>query len=295
VLVRTRSHHLIPRGVSVPLAAFAALATVSAGAGASGCTVGDGTGSATGMLWALACDEGKAFGTEAAPKDYDLEPTFFAGEPIGDISVIPGETPTFPAQNRLIIRMQRTGNAVEINDTLYFDIPSSYQVARCVRGRIDPATGLPDWDTGTGTVNSAYTMPWCEQSGPNGVPRIHIVPFGPVRAALTPLDTCHMTSPGPTVVSVTAVAYDGWIEFENFGDAAQPNSPPDARMPIGNNFQVAYDETLKATFDLVLDDDRTQTAIYKMIDVPPPPRIGGTLQGFFDFDLKRGRTGQTFP
>ena len=270
------------------------LATVSA-ASAGGCNVGDGTGSATGPLWILGCKEGMPEGTEEAPKMYDLEPDFFAGEPIGDISVVPGATPSVPAQNRLIIRMQRTGNATEINDTLYFDIPSSYQVARCLRGAVDPATGQPDWDTGTGTADPTVTTPWCEPPGPNGIPRIHLVPFGPVRAALTPLDTCHMTSPGPTVVSITGVANDGWIQFNSFGGAATPDVPVADREPIGFNFQVGYDETLSATFDLALTDDRTQTAIYKTIDVPPPPRIGGTLQGFFDFVLKRGRSAQTFP
>jgi hypothetical protein len=266
---------------------------------AGGCAaVGDGSGSAAGPLWILGCEEGHPYmgGSPDNPRPYELEPTFFAGEPIGDISVIPGEEPSAPQQNRLIIRMQRTGNAVEINDTLYFDIPSSYQVARCIRGALTP-TGEPDWDTGTGTVNPdpAYANPWCEQNGPNGVPRIHMVPFGPVRASLAPLQTCHMTSPGPTVVSVTAVAMDGWIEFEHFGGAAQPSVPVADRKPVGFDFQVAYDQSLTATFDLVLDDDRRQTAIYKMIDVPPAARIGGTLAGFFDFDLKRGRTGQTFP
>jgi hypothetical protein len=185
--------------------------------------------------------------------------------------------------------MQRNGNATEINDTLFFDIPNSYQLALCLSGATDPATGLPAWDTGTGTVNPAVTTPWCEQAGPNGVPRIHLVPYGPVRASLTPLDTCHMTSPGPTVVSITAVASDGWVEFQNFGSAMQPN------VVIGDDFKVNYGDRLQADFQLTLDDDRTQTAIYKMINVPPPPGIGGTLTGNFDFDLRRGRSAQTFP
>jgi hypothetical protein len=185
--------------------------------------------------------------------------------------------------------MQRTGNALEINDTLYFDIPSSYQVARCLRGAYTP-TGEPDWDTGTGTLNTAYMGSWCEQNGPNGRPRIRVVPFGPVRASLTPLDTCHMTAPGPTVVSVTAVAKDGWIEFQSFGGATDRTGEQ-----IKPDFQVQYDDALAADFDLLLNDDRTETAIYKMIDVAPAPRLAGTLQGFFQFDLKRGRSAQTFP
>jgi hypothetical protein len=191
--------------------------------------------------------------------------------------------------------MQRNGNATEINDTLYFDIPNSYEIARCLRGRIDPATGLPDWDTGTGTVDPAVTMSWCEQSGPTSMPRIHLVPFGPLRAALAPLATCFQESPGPSIASITAVAKDGWVEFENFGGAAQLDKPPDMRDPISTNFQVQYGDLLHADFDLVLDDDRTQTAIYKMINVPPAPRIGGTLTGDFDFNLERGRSAQTFP
>ena len=35
--------------------------------------------------------------------------------------------------------------------------------------------------------------------------------------------------------------------------------------------------------------------MYKGIDVPPDPRIGGMLDGDFEFDLKRGRAAQTFP
>jgi hypothetical protein len=122
-----------------------------------------------------------------------------------------------------------------------------------------------------------------------------MVPYGPVRASFTPLDTCHMTSPGPTVVSVTAVASAGWIEFENFGSAIQSNPPAAGPEQVPADFKVNYDDRLRASFDLTLDDNRTQTAIYKMINVPPAPGIGGALTGNFDFDLKRGRSAQTFP
>jgi hypothetical protein len=257
---------------------------------AASCSIGDGTGSATGPLWILNCDEGAPVGLPDAPLPFNLQPTFFAGEPIGDIAT------GGPPQNRLIIRMQRSGNAVQINDTLFFDVPSSYEVARCLRGRTDPATGLPDWDTTSGTVNEDFaTTPWCEPAGPNGVPRIHLFPFGPVRASLTPLATCHVDMLGPTVVSVTGVARDGWIDFYSFGAAAQPSQPPDMRMPVDPKFLVNFGDRLHADFHIDLSDDRTQTAIYKMINVPPEPQIGGTLDGFFDFDLERGRSGQTFP
>jgi hypothetical protein len=264
---------------------------IAAGLGAiaaAGCTdVGDGSGSASGPLWILGCVEGEPWekATQAAPAIYNLEPRFFAGEPIGDTSsAVP--------QNSLIIRMQRNGNAAEINDVLYFNIPNSYQVARCLRGAY--VNGQPDWDTGSGTVDPT-APPWCEPAGPNGRPRINMVPYGPVRAALTPFDTCHMTSPGPSVVSITAVASAGWIEFEHFGGAMTPTVPADMRAPVLDTFRVNYGDRLQATFDLTLDDDRTQTAIYKMINVPPPPGIGGALAGDFDFDLKRGRSAQTFP
>jgi len=263
-------------------AAFAALSTAS-------CTpVGEGTGAASGPLWIHGCDDGRDVGTIDAPVDYDLAPTFFAGEPIGHISE--------PPQNRLIIRMQRNGNAVQINDILYVDIPDSFKVAQCLRGSTAP--GVPLWDMGTGTIDPPgavpITTPWCEPAGPAGFPRIHLVPFGPVRVALSPLDTCHAEGVGPTVVAVTGVAIDGWIDFRNFGSAAETDKAPDMRAPVPADFQVAYDDRLHADFHIVLGDDRVVTAQYSL-RVPPPPRIGGILDGFFDFELKRGRSGQTFP
>ena len=279
-----RSRLLISTASSSAIgAAFAVLSI-------AGCTpVGDGSGQAIGPIWIHGCQEGKDFGTEAVPENYDLEPTFFAGEPIGHISE--------PPVNRLIIRMQRSGNAVQINDILYFDIPDSFKVAQCLRG--STMAGVPPWDMGTGTVDPPGAVPimtpWCEPAGPAGFPRIHLVPFGPVRAALSPLATCTAEGVGPTVVAVTGVAIDGWIDFREFGSAtAEASKAPDLRKGVDNKFQVAYDDRLQANFHIVLGDDRVVTALYSL-RLPPPPSIGGILDGFFDFYLRRGRSGQTFP
>jgi len=104
------------------------LPVVLAVASAAGCVVGAGSGSAKGPLWIEGCLEGKPYGTPDDPADFDLAPTFFAGEPIEDFA---DTNPT----NRLIIRMQRTGNEPQISDTLFFDIPDSGKVADCLRGR----------------------------------------------------------------------------------------------------------------------------------------------------------------
>ena len=106
---------------------------------AGGCTVGSGSGTASGPLWIVGCLQGENYGSPppGEPRPFDLNPTFFAGEPIEDIA-------DGPHINRLIIRMQRNGNGVEVNDTLYFDIPDSGKVARCIRGRT--VGGVPDYD-----------------------------------------------------------------------------------------------------------------------------------------------------
>ena len=56
-----------------------------------------------------------------------------------------------------------------------------------------------------------------------------------------------------------------------------------------------FGQRLRANFHIVLGDDRMLTAIKMMVDPPPAPTIGGTLDGNFDFDLQRGQGAQTFP
>jgi hypothetical protein len=275
--VRARSFFLMSRPLPVVLSVLAAVS-------AAGCTIGAGSGSADGPLVILGCQHGKDY-----DQTFHLDPTFFAGEPIEGIS------DGIPA-NRLIIRMERTGNEIQISDTLFFDVISSGLIAHCLRGRT--VGGVPDWDiTATGTVDPSVMTPWCEpMAGPNGETRIHLLPFGPVRSALTPLATCQSDMHPPAVVSITGVANDGWIDFLDFGAAEQPDLPPEMRTdPDKEDFKVNFGQRLRANFHVVLGDDRTETAIHNMIDVPPEPRIGGTLDGNFDFDLERGRSAQTFP
>jgi hypothetical protein len=263
----------------------ALLAAVSA----AGCTVGEGSGSAMGMLWILGCEDGVDYGSEAAPLAFDLSPTYFAGEPIEDIG------DATPAHNRIIIRMQRNGNALEITDTLYFDIPFSYEIAQCLRGQT--INGVPQWDTtATGTTDPNVYAPWCGAVGANGVPVINLVPYGPVNVSLTPFGTCHSKAHPPTVIGVTGVAAQGTIEFLDFGSAAEPTKAPDARDAVDKDFKVQYGERLRANFNItILWDERVTNALRLNLMPAPDPIIGGTLMGNFDFDLQRGRSAQTFP
>lgn len=264
-----------------------------AAASAGGCGVGDGTGSAKGDLFMVGCLEGGDYGEPGAPIAYDLSPSYFVGEPIEDIS------DARPAANQLTIRLQRNGNALEITDTLYFQIPSSYDVATCLRGQT--INGVPQWDTtSTGTLVDLNAPPWCEAPVPvamggTGLPRIHLVPAGPVRVSFTPLNTCASKQHPPAIVSITGVARDGWIDFQDFGTAMDNSVPSDMRTGVGNDFKVDFGQRLRASFHADMDDDRVQTALRMMVDPPRDPTIGGTLDGDFDFDLSRGQGAQSFP
>jgi hypothetical protein len=273
----------------IPTAALAA-------ASAAGCGVGDGTGSAKGDLFMLGCSDGHDFGSPTMPQPWDLQPTYFVGEPIEDIAD-PSDIQS--AQNELIIRMQRNGNAPEITDTLYFTIHNSADVAACLRGQT--VNGAPQWDTtSTGTVDPTVTTPWCmapvaTADGGTGFPRIHLVPTGPVRVSFTPLGYCASTMHPPAIVSITGVASDGYIDFLDFGGAMQNDKTPDMRNPIPTDFKVNFGERLNANFNFTMGDDRVLTALMLKVNPPPDPRIGGTMAGNFDFNLQRGQGAQTFP
>ncbi|MDB4981735.1 MAG: hypothetical protein JWM82_2487 [Myxococcales bacterium] len=280
---------------------------------AGGCTVGNGSGTASGSLKVLGCDENDSLKDGQA---YELRPTFFAGEPIEDICPARSKCPGAHT-NRLLIRMQRTGNQVENNDTLYFDVQNALEVARCVRGRT--ANGAGDWDTRkvTNADGSSSNLPWCDWGAgaadagavdDAGVgtddaagdaattpvvmtaerARINLSTEDYVRASFSPLHTC-------VAARLVGVALPGsWIEFADFGSAVQTSKTPDARDAVGTDFKVDFGERLHATFHLELGDQRVTNA-QKVRDAVPSSRISGILDGSFDFDLQRGRAAQPFP
>lgn len=265
-----------------------------------GCTVGSGSGDAAGPLFVRSCG---AFGGPVDVNDpstfkvFDLDPSFFAGEPVEDIRE--GEK-----TNRLMIRLQRDGGGIENSDTLFFDVVNSREVARCVRGRKLLSTSgvlLPDYDARV-----------CYWPSPEGPARLRVGPTDYVRAHLAPYRTCR-SSVAPQVVVGTAVpctpaqgqtscpaddpdSWESFLEVRAFGAAVvDPDTPPTDRPEVEGSFKVDFGGRIWAPrFRLTVRDDQ-------LIDPEPGvagplrPDVLGTMEGFFDFDLERGRAVQTFP
>jgi hypothetical protein len=245
----------------------------------SGCVAGQGDGAASGQMYMLSCGSKSDTGTPDRMVNFDLQPAFFAGEPIEGLGMVGLKV------NRLIIRLQPTGRRKEVNDVLSFDMPNLREVARCVRGRVDPSTGLPDYDVAN-----------CFQ-GPDG-PVLRVAPDALVRAFFSPNATCIRGLTATAVAPRRAQndgAWESWIRVSDLGKAAAGGAP-EARPVVVTDFKVDFDDRLRApAFSLNLTDFTGQQAIPYGNIVPSPPQIGGTMTGFFDFLMKRGQGAQTFP
>lgn len=92
--------------------------------------VGDGTGAVAGTLYLRGCTLRSDFGSLAAPRAYDMHPTFFVADPIN----VPNfenngsiEPPLHPV-NKVTIRVQPSGKTIDQADLLYFDVADDAQV-----------------------------------------------------------------------------------------------------------------------------------------------------------------------
>lgn len=256
----------------------------------SGCGIGAGTGEAAGTLFVASCRSSGDLGSVEAPAPYSLKPEFFAGEPIADIGG--GRIKA----NRLIIRMQSTGRRAELNDVLYFDVTNSFEVARCVRGRTPTGGPKPDYD--------ARNCSWAA-----GTPRLRVAPDAFVSAFLTPRVTCPTTNVVGTAVATRPDAmgmpvaaspdtWESWINLLEFGSAVAPRSdlPAEQRSVTAPDFRVDFGGRLHVQkFRLLLKDDTFVRAPARGDARMPTSELEATLEGFFDFDLERGQSAQTFP
>jgi hypothetical protein len=272
----------------------------------SGCSVGKGVGAASGEIFEYGCSKNGDYCSDAdggvcGPLSYDLRPAFFAGEPIDDLRQYSEGSNNMIMNNRLTIRLQRSGKRIEQNDVLTFDVASSYEVARCVRGHIFD-DGKKDWDEAN-----------CYRATDNSPGRIRLQWDSPVHASLTLKATCtvnlvasavsspvplnYRATPNPTVTDGNWLS---WVEFQEFGTAAQYDRAPTDRDPVRGKFRIELGNRIYApTFLVTLEDDEIVTAARNNMP-KPSPRIGGTLggdptTGRFDFDLQRGQGAQFFP
>jgi hypothetical protein len=257
------------------------------------CAVGSGDGEAKGPMFIEGCG---GYHIPTAPAEFDLEPSFFAGEPVEDIR-------ESASQNRLSIRLQRHGGGVEVNDVLQFDISNSYEVARCVRGR-------QKLDTLTGLMVPDYRTDICAWVTPDGPARVRVGPNDFVRATLTPFESCRSMN-RPVNLVATAVPCkpvngradcpglpsDQWasfVEFRIFGgtDVRElPKNPP----AVSQGFKVDFGQRIQVTrFVLDLTDDHL-LVLPTGTSTQTEPSIAGRMEGWFDFDFDRGRAVQTFP
>jgi hypothetical protein len=103
---------------------------------------------------------------------------------------------------------------------------------------------------------------------------------------------------------VTDGSWASWVEFQEFGTAAQDRGADRSRSQIGNTFHIEFGQRIYATTfaKLTLVDDEVVNAAINNLPKPSSPNgnIGGTLGGTpttgrFDFDLERGQGAQFFP
>jgi hypothetical protein len=283
--------------------------TVAAALAAAGgaCTIGEGKGEVTGTLFVSQCDEddktGQIVDLDCGPHNagdttkcqlFNLGTTFFVGEPI--------DAPSKLSSNLLLIRAQNGGARLEFADAMVFYLVDLYEVGRCMSGRMDPATGQPDW-------NPAL----CDRPADgSGTGRMLIgTESEVVRAHLLLNHSCDLERVCPTCPTVPPVGdalgqcTDGtcpavtlcpgrgsWITFGQLGGLVE-----NARVPVNrSDFKVNYGERVFGSeFQVELCDARTVDAVQERTFPVPAPRMVGSLNGFLDFTLERGQAGQPFP
>ena len=231
------------------------------------CGIGECKGEVIGTLHVTGCiGEGDDLSSR---ESYDLQPSFFAGEPIDD--------PTATGNmDQIRIRLQSSGANVQNADALVIDVTSVGQVAAQLGEWID--------------VHAAGDL---DSAGPQ--------PVSPVRITLDLLRTCARLWPSVdqwTLVADTDQDYSSTgvhskIRFTKLGGRSctvDETGVHDCDRTDGGPYQVDFGSDIRAEFDLSLVDPRPRYLS------PEYPALGaGHVVGYVEFTLRRGRVAQAFP
>ena len=181
--------------------------------------------------------------------------------------------------------MQSISGGWEFADAIFFWVYDSWEVARCISGRMND-DGTPDWNTDA-CDRSAQAL------GPSGEGRMRIGTEGELVSSHFVLQSsCQGASlsasglgscAGGTCPDVTICPGRGsWISFSRFGATQE-----DLTMPLGRDFKVNKDDPIEASaFHVELCDSDTVQAIQDGTLPVPTPAITGTLEGHFSFVMQ---------
>jgi hypothetical protein len=246
----------------------AALALALAGT-LLGCRIGEGTGEVRGSVFIAECLGVDTDRTDLNAPNYDLDPSFFAAEPVDD-----------PVRNhpldQLRIRLQHSGAEVENVDSLIIDVINLEAVAAHLGEQIPIYAG------------GALNPPVSYETGGQA-------PVSPVRVALSLLHTCAGGELQKIAVGIVyadtnpTLGYSSWIRFTQLGSrGCTPGGGCDSTD--GGAYSVDFGEHLAAEFDLALVDLRPQ-----YLSPEYPGLASGHITGNFSFIMRRGRVAQAFP
>jgi hypothetical protein len=280
--------HRLGRFLSLPIAACVAAAL------APGCSLGEGSGSVSGVLDVPLCWSG----------DFDLKPDFFAAVP--------------SSSGALQIRIQNGGDFETFSDGVAIQVDDVGKV------RGDP---LPDGTQRPNLLKTALSVGLSPAVTPPGVPVKAVANPPIVHATLSLQRSCRTQNVALHAMSAVSLNPDGSCARPDGGDpplscgaaagmdgGATPDastsvggaSPADGAAPTStmgstivfdNLFDGNPDESnakqrlTEATFELFLADPREICPG----GLGPPPRCRGHLTGHFKFYFQRGRPAQPFP
>lgn len=261
----------VPLRRSSALIAFAATTTIvgTLATVASGCSVGEGSGSATGTLNVQDCWSGK----------FNLEPDFFAG---------------VPYRRSLELRIQEGGDYTTYSDGLNILVRD-----------IDSILGNAK-DNKKARLGEALAVRIPSSVTPPGVPVTPDPDPAIIDIALYLQRTCKLQNV-PLYAGTVSLNKDGTCEGIDNSAVECPTSTTEAQQTSQRiaqstiTFQHLFNgipeepeagkRLTEASFDIYLADPREICPG----GLGPPPRCRGHLTGSFRFTFERGRPAQRFP